>query len=359
MQLRFRITLFLLFVALFSHAIAAPQQGSLPTFYTYSTEALSELDSNALINEGALEKWEGCLDRYFKTHSLGYVPRLRLFTYLYMAQRDAAFLSYNTHDCFVGSLDPLIERIVLMFLPDFNEMPPIVTDPYSELLAESVFSRYATHFQAEETCLNAFPPECPSSVAEVARWLPWLEPLPPAHPPPSGNIQSEVKKLKKIQSNVTPKQVEIAKAWSGDQGLVHSWRRIGNRYMKEHNVPFPKILLVRAVLLEALYDGVIDVMRSKYTFCLPRPFYVSSKIKPLIEEPGSPSYPSGHAAGGAIFATVLSYFFPDGTAYWNKIGNEAANSRLYGGVHFPQDIEEGKRLGKAVANQTLDHYRDR
>jgi len=73
----------------------------------------------------------------------------------------------------------------------------------------------------------------------------------------------------------------------------------------------------------------------------------------VIGLPNFPSYESGHSTFSAAADGVLSYLFPDGTAYFDEQMEEAAMSRLYGGIHYRSDIEVGKDHGKRIAGYTI------
>jgi hypothetical protein len=53
----------------------------------------------------------------------------------------------------------------------------------------------------------------------------------------------------------------------------------------------------------------------------------------------------------------LSYLFPAGAAQFNRDVDEAALSRLYGGIHYPSDIEIGKQVGTRVGGYTVSFAR--
>ena len=50
---------------------------------------------------------------------------------------------------------------------------------------------------------------------------------------------------------------------------------------------------------------------------------------------------------------MLSYLFPSGAAYFEAQKEEAAISRLYGGIHYRCDIEVGKDHGKRIGDYTV------
>jgi hypothetical protein len=50
---------------------------------------------------------------------------------------------------------------------------------------------------------------------------------------------------------------------------------------------------------------------------------------------------------------VLDYIFPTGASYFDAQAQEAAMSRLYGGIHYPSDIKYGLIQGKQVGDFTV------
>jgi hypothetical protein len=52
-------------------------------------------------------------------------------------------------------------------------------------------------------------------------------------------------------------------------------------------------------------------------------------------------------------AAVLSYLFPGSAGQFNAQGDEAALSRLYGGIHYLSDINVGKEHGTRIGGYTI------
>ena len=74
---------------------------------------------------------------------------------------------------------------------------------------------------------------------------------------------------------------------------------------------------------------------------------------PHIATPGFPAYPSGHATVCGAASAVLASYLPAERAALQAAAREAALSRLYGGIHFRSDNDEGlaagRRIGQRVA----------
>lgn len=62
----------------------------------------------------------------------------------------------------------------------------------------------------------------------------------------------------------------------------------------------------------------------------------------------SPSYPSGSAAVGDAYSEALAILVPDRAQELRRIGHEIGVSRIVCAMHFPSDVEAGRRLGAAV-----------
>jgi membrane-associated phospholipid phosphatase len=94
-------------------------------------------------------------------------------------------------------------------------------------------------------------------------------------------------------------------------------------------------------------------MRRKYAYFNPRPSQLDSSIKTVIGLPNFPAYSSGHSTFSASAAVVLSYLFPGAAATFDAMRDEAGVSRLYGGIHYRSDIENGKDHGRRIGGYTV------
>ena len=85
-----------------------------------------------------------------------------------------------------------------------------------------------------------------------------------------------------------------------------------------------------------MYDGLVACWDAKYAYWGTRPDQYDTTYRPvLMNTPPFPGYPSGHAAGAGVSATLLTYFFPAEKNFFWQRAKEAAESRFEGGIHFP------------------------
>lgn len=330
-------------------------QKHLPTYYEYATRNVLGHSSNFKIDTEQLNKWIAPLEHYFKTHQTSYNDRLRFYTYYFAAQRDAANLTYNTHQAFLGSLDPLNKRAIQTFFPDFEDFPATEEDPYSEKLALIVWQPFLQRLTEENQRLDSWTPS--EGIEEAINWLPWFGPVRGVPPPPYANnpkqLTQELKDLKMIRRKMAKNAIQSASSWNSRQHPSFNWFQIAQAYMDKNKVPLEKRLMANAYLSMALYDTAITVIKAKNQYRIERPGDLDPSIKPLLTLK-SPSYPSGHAAEGGAAAEVLAYFFPEDSPYWNRLSHQEGQSRLWAGVHVPLDIEEGEKVGRQTAKKGLE-----
>lgn len=120
----------------------------------------------------------------------------------------------------------------------------------------------------------------------------------------------------------------------------------------------------RFPLTVALLDKAGNAIRPvtdgvKKHYLRARPFLADARVQPVLEREASPSYPSGHATGGLLFALVLAELAPDRREALLAQGRLVGVDRVIGGVHYPSDIEAGQRLALKFGEAWLAHPENR
>jgi len=123
-------------------------------------------------------------------------------------------------------------------------------------------------------------------------------------------------------------------------------------FVKEH---FSEVRWARnyALLNMAEMDVAICCWDTKYFYFNERPTQANPLIKTLTGIPNFPSYTSGHSNFSGAAATVLSYLLPDRGSEFKDLAQQAALSRLVGGIHYRSDIEVGLVTGNAVGEYAV------
>ncbi len=144
--------------------------------------------------------------------------------------------------------------------------------------------------------------------------------------------------------------------WQGLEGVNFYQITYANKWIFEDKLDQnpPRAARVYALVSAVTYDAFIANHESKYTYWYIRPPQLDSAIVPSISLPNHPSYPSNHAAVSTARMTVMGYLFPQHANEAQAIANEAAESRVWGGIHYRMDLNAGFPLGRAVAQKFID-----
>ncbi len=103
-----------------------------------------------------------------------------------------------------------------------------------------------------------------------------------------------------------------------------------------------------ALLNMALMDAGIACWDAKYEYWVMRPWQADPGITVPLMKPNFPAYVSGHATFSGAASEFLGAMFPADAADIRAMAEEAALSRLYGGIHYRFDNENGLELGRRI-----------
>jgi hypothetical protein len=202
----------------------------------------------------------------------------------------------------------------------------------------------------------------------------------PLPPPPSYSEEAdsafmrEATEVLDIRRGITEEQRAIARFWSDDPMLSPTppghWISIAMLVLDAEGAELEERVEVMAKLSVALADAFIGCWHEKFRWNFVRPVtviraHLDPGFEPLLITPPFPEYPSGHSAQSAAAAEVLTGFFGDGFAFTDTThdddalparsfpsfwaaAEEAALSRLYGGIHFRSAIEQGLEQGRCI-----------
>lgn len=126
----------------------------------------------------------------------------------------------------------------------------------------------------------------------------------------------------------------------------------------------------------SLFDAFVSCWDEKYRSVRIRPETVINNNwdpnwRPFLETPAFPEYVSGHSTISAACGTVLTKLIGDNVAFTDttekKYGHgiksfksfkdaywDASISRVYGGIHYRDGVEEGTRLGEKIGANVLN-----
>jgi len=205
---------------------------------------------------------------------------------------------------------------------------------------------------------------------------------PPSYSENPGSVfYAEALEVYETVGQISEEQREIALFWADDPGLSPTppghWISILNQVLTQHHNSLDVAAESYARLGVALADAFIVCWYEKYHYNLLRPItYIQQVIDPgwnnpeitdPVITPPFPEYPSGHSVQSGAAAVVLTDLFGDlaftdrthetrglgvrtFSSFW-EAAEEAAISRLYGGIHYRAGIEFGVEHGQCIGKK--------
>lgn len=195
----------------------------------------------------------------------------------------------------------------------------------------------------------------------TATWKTWVLTAPDAlRPPPppawdSPELKAELAELKAFER--TPKSNAVAMYWEAFGGMraYALWNEHARRMILEHGLAAdpPTAARTLAAVNIATYDAAIACWDAKFSYWQIRPPQLDTEFKSLFPPPNHPSYPAAHGCLSTAASTTLARLFPRDAEAFLALGKQAAEARMWAGIHYRSDIEAGQALGRAVAEQVL------
>ncbi len=225
-------------------------------------------------------------------------------------------------------------------------------------------------------------------------------------PPPSfsmskeSDFYKELKEVYDISKDITKKgdeseEVAIAQFWdcnpyvSVTRGhLMFATKKItpGAHWIgickiacKKTNADFDKTVFAYTRTSIAIADAFISCWDEKYRSNLIRPEtlineHIDENWKPVLQTPPFPEYVSGHSVASGAAAVALTDVFGDNFAFdddtelifglpirsfssFNQAADEAAISRMYGGIHYRAAVEIGVKQGRDLGKFVIENLR--
>ncbi|NAS12741.1 phosphatase PAP2 family protein [Flavobacteriaceae bacterium R33] len=227
----------------------------------------------------------------------------------------------------------------------------------------------------------------------------------PTPPPPfsmeeGSDFYNEVKEVYDISNEITAKgdeseEIQIAQFWdcnpyvSVTRGhLMFATKKItpGAHWIgivkiasRKTDSDFDKTVYAYTKTSMAIADAFISCWDEKYRSNLIRPEtlineHIDDSWKPVLQTPPFPEYTSGHSVVSGAAAIALTDIFGDNFAFdddtevayglpirsfnsFNEAADEAAISRMYGGIHYRTAVEIGVNQGRALGRFLLENLK--
>lgn len=153
------------------------------------------------------------------------------------------------------------------------------------------------------------------------------------------------------------------------------WIGICKIACRKSDTDFDKTVHAYTKTSMGIADGFISCWDEKYRSNLIRPETVINKYfdedwKPILQTPPFPEYTSGHSVVSGAASTILTSIFGDNFTFdddteipfglpvrsftsFNRAAEEAAASRLYGGIHYRAAIDVGLKQGRDLGQHLV------
>lgn len=207
----------------------------------------------------------------------------------------------------------------------------------------------------------------------------------------------EAEEVYKMGKSLTPEQKDIAFFWDCNPFMMNvkghvmfatkkispggHWINITRVACKKVNADFIKSAEAYALVSISLNEGFISCWDEKYRSKLIRPEtyinqYIDEDWVPLLQTPPFPEYSSGHSVISSASAVALTKLFGDNFEFldsteiefglsarkfesFQKAAEEAAISRMYGGIHCKPACMNGITQGRTIGEFVMGKIRTR
>lgn len=204
------------------------------------------------------------------------------------------------------------------------------------------------------------------------------------------SFQKQLQEVYEITGNLNEEQKLIANFWDCNPFKVEfsghmaigvkkispggHWIGITGIAAEQQGLSFSETVYIHTLVAMTLHDAFVSCWKTKYETNRIRPeTVINEKLdprwKPLLQTPPFPEYTSGHSVISTASAEILTGYFGENFGFIDssevyfglperefdsffQAAEEAAISRLYGGIHFRDAIEngvtQGKKIGKSI-----------
>ncbi len=212
---------------------------------------------------------------------------------------------------------------------------------------------------------------------------------------PGSAFRNLMEEVRAIGAAPTPVQREIAGYWDCNPFVIATsghmtlgfkkispgghWMNIACLAAEQRGIDLQRTILTAFLEAVTLYDAFIVCWTEKYRTDRVRPEsviqrYLDVNWQPILQTPPFPEATSGHSVISSASAELLSYLLGDSLAFtddtevmfelpirrfdsFRQAAREASISRLYGGIHFRDAIEQGQITGTRVGRHVADRIR--
>ena len=206
----------------------------------------------------------------------------------------------------------------------------------------------------------------------------------------NSNFHKQLMEVYNVTNNLNEEQIEIAKFWDCNPYVSHHrghamfatkkitpgghWINICKIAAEKARANDIESIRTYSIVSIALFDAFISCWDEKWKTIVVRPEtiineYLDEDWLPILQTPPFPEYTSGHSVISRVAAIALTEIYGENFGFddtseiefglpmrsfqsFKKASEEAAISRLYGGIHYEMAItngvSQGEKIGKFI-----------
>jgi len=151
--------------------------------------------------------------------------------------------------------------------------------------------------------------------------------------------------------------VEKAFYYQALEGVFTNWYQTLSQRLFEYRLEDNPPRAARAYALASIahHDASVACWEAKFNYWAIRPFQLDPALTSLFPAPNHPSYPAAHGCYSGAIARVIGGLFPDFAEGMEVRSTEAAESRIWAGIHYRSDVTAGLAVGRKVGDLVLEH----
>jgi len=223
---------------------------------------------------------------------------------------------------------------------------------------------------------NQFLPEAPTTFDSI----------------PSSKFYKETLVVYDAVKNISNENLDKAKFWDCNPNISYTkghvmyyeqqispgghWMMIACQIAEDEGISYLESSEILSKLAVTISDAFVSCWSEKYKSNLIRPEtyinkYIDLEWKPILQTPAFPEYTSGHSVASASAATILTHLYGEGYKFidsteipyglparpfnsFREAAEEAAISRLYGGIHYMPAIVNGVNQGNIIGDYIIN-----
>lgn len=170
-----------------------------------------------------------------------------------------------------------------------------------------------------------------------------ISPPPPAFG--SAEFLAALAEVRTTTDNRTSAQLAIAQKWIPFAGVLFDL--VAGDLIAKYHVKELEAARIYAYGNTAANDAIVACFHTKFTYWYLRPSQADPLITTPVGLPNHPSYPSAHSCQTGAWQTILTDAFPAERDMLAAMAQEAADSRMFAGLHYRFDNEAAIALGRA------------